>query len=149
MMLDSKLERVVAALKAPAGAGTGFEGGVIDRIRRSQSRRAAAAPVAGLALLLVTGAAWWIGRPNQRTVRFEIELPDASEVALVGDFNDWDRGRAPLTRAGPRWSISVPLRSGMYRYAFLIDGSHWTADPDRPAPGDPDFGEPMSVLTVD
>lgn len=83
-------------------------------------------------------------------VQFVLVAPSASRVTIVGDFNDWDATATPLrqeTRAG-LWSIVVPLRPGRHQYAFVVDGSHWLADPSAPRAADNDFGTPNSVIMV-
>lgn len=83
--------------------------------------------------------------------RFVFVAPSAKEVALVGDFNNWDHGRAPLTKVtdgSGMWSIDVPLKPGRYEYLFLIDGKTWTPDPVAPPSARDDFGRPNSVVTV-
>jgi hypothetical protein len=85
--------------------------------------------------------------------RFVLAAPSAKQVALVGDFNDWDRKATPLIQAGGNglWTVELPLGAGRYNYAFLVDGHRWTADPAAPpaprAVAD-DFGQPNSVVTV-
>jgi 1,4-alpha-glucan branching enzyme len=83
-------------------------------------------------------------------VSFVIYAPGAQSVALVGDFNGWDVAATPLfpTGSSGAWVVSVPLPPGRYRYAFLIDGARWLADPGAPRAPDDDFGTPNSVLTV-
>lgn len=83
-------------------------------------------------------------------VPFVLYAPGARSVALVGDFNGWDRSATPLKPAGSAgaWVVSVPLRPGRYRYAFLIDGARWLPDPTAPRAPDDDFGTPNSVLMV-
>jgi hypothetical protein len=83
-------------------------------------------------------------------VPFVLYAPGARSVALVGDFNGWDRSATPLRPAGSAgaWVVSVPLRPGRYRYAFLIDGARWQPDPTAPRAPDDDFGTPNSVLMV-
>lgn len=83
-------------------------------------------------------------------VPFVVYAPDARSVALVGDFNDWDTAATPLRPTGSEgaWVVTVPLLPGRYRYAFVIDGTRWLADPGAPRAPDDDFGTPNSVLTV-
>lgn len=83
-------------------------------------------------------------------VPFVLYAPGAHSVALVGDFNGWDRGATPLRPAGSAgaWVVSLPLPPGRYRYAFLIDGARWLPDPTAPRAPDDDFGTPNSVLMV-
>jgi 1,4-alpha-glucan branching enzyme len=71
-------------------------------------------------------------------------------VALVADFNDWNRAATPLrpTRAGGAWSVSVALPPGRHEYAFIVNGRTWAADPSTPLTVHDDFGTTSSILTV-
>jgi hypothetical protein len=82
--------------------------------------------------------------------RFMIVAPNAKQVALVGDFNDWDQGKTPLLKvaANGTWTAEVRLPPGRYAYAFLVDGQRWVADPAAPPSVGDDFGRPSSVVTV-
>ncbi|MGI6346159.1 MAG: isoamylase early set domain-containing protein [Limisphaerales bacterium] len=54
---------------------------------------------------------------------FSISAPDAKEVSLVGDFNQWNREVHPMSRCPDGfWTIQVPLHHGHHRYQFLVDG---------------------------
>lgn len=85
-----------------------------------------------------------------RAFQFVLVAPSAARVTVVGDFNDWDATRTPMHRTGGHgmWTAVLPLVPGRYRYAFLVDGARWQADPTAPAAGDPDYDAPSSVLTV-
>jgi 1,4-alpha-glucan branching enzyme len=94
-----------------------------------------------------------LGRPAAPTegttpVQFVLHAPGARSVTLVGDFNDWDRSAVSLTETGDGlWSVVVPLPPGTVRYAFLVDGHQWRADPAAArAPGD--FGRPSSLVFI-
>jgi hypothetical protein len=82
--------------------------------------------------------------------RFLIVAPQAREVVLVGDFNDWDQRATPLVKVTGHgvWTVEVPLRPGRYSYAFLVDGQRWMPDPSAPRSVGDDFGRPSSVVTV-
>lgn len=93
------------------------------------------------------------GSGARRVVQFVLFAPGAKSVTLVGDFNDWDRTLTPLqvTHPGGVWSVSVPLPPGRHRYAFVVDGTRWLADPAAPPPStaaDDDYGDPNSIVTV-
>jgi hypothetical protein len=80
-------------------------------------------------------------------IQFIYVAPQASSVALVGDFNDWQP--TPMTRddATGGWTVRVPLVAGRYQYQFVLDGTQHVADPTATmASGD--FGSPNSVITV-
>jgi 1,4-alpha-glucan branching enzyme len=83
-------------------------------------------------------------------VQFVLVAPTARAVTLVGDFNDWDPAATPLSRtaSGGAWSAAIELRAGRHRYAFVVDGVRWIADPTAPPAPDDDFGSPASVVTV-
>jgi 1,4-alpha-glucan branching enzyme len=56
-------------------------------------------------------------------VSFTYEAPEASEVHLMGDFNDWDPVAHPMRRQSDgAWLIELPLSSGYHHYRFLVDG---------------------------
>ena len=74
-----------------------------------------------------------------------------ADVALCGDFNNWDTGPIPLIRDthGP-WQVTVPLAPGTsYRYRYLLDGERWENawDADRYEPNP--YGSDNSVVMVD
>jgi len=81
--------------------------------------------------------------------QFVLVAPDARQVTVVGDFNDWNLVATPLTRAEGDgvWSVTIPLAAGRYRYAFVVDGAVWRGDPEAPALED-EFGQPNSEMTV-
>ena len=88
--------------------------------------------------------------PASPIVQFGFVAPQASSVALVGDFNDWDPKATPLRAAstGGVWSVEVPIQPGRHLYAFVVDGTVWRPDPAAPKATGEDFGEPNSALTV-
>lgn len=83
-------------------------------------------------------------------VRFVFMAPQASSVAMVGDFNNWDRAVTPLRRTGSggTWTVSVPLRPGPHQYAFVVDGTSWTPDPASSTTVRDDFGTLTSVIAI-
>lgn len=88
------------------------------------------------------------GPGGGQALQFILVAPEASAVALVGDFNDWSMSATPLERAeGGVWTVTVPLPPGRYRYSFVVNGSVWRNDPEASAMED-EFGRPNSVVTV-
>jgi 1,4-alpha-glucan branching enzyme len=83
-------------------------------------------------------------------VQFVFVDAGAATVAVVGDFNDWDPGASPLSRAQPGglWVVTIPLLPGRHRYAFVVDGRRWIPDPGAPRAVGDDFDTPSSVVTV-
>lgn len=85
-----------------------------------------------------------------RYQQFIIVVPDAREVSVVGDFNDWDGTLTPMERVADdgTWSVTVPLRPGRYEFQYEVDGGRRLSDPSRPQTSS-DFGSPNSVVTVE
>lgn len=155
---DDVVEQVVRQLRQPVSIDPALDDRVMAEI--------AAAPLAaarvpmrrwswvGLAAAAALGAILiarpWRGGHESRLDAFQFVLvaPQASSVALVGDFNDWDPARSPMRTAQGVWATTVPLGPGRYRYAFLVNGVEWRADPGAPAAHDDEFGTPSSVITV-
>jgi hypothetical protein len=86
-----------------------------------------------------------------RPVRLVLDVPEAARVHAVGDFNQWSREATPLVRdpVTGRWTVMLQLVPGRYRYAFLVDGRRWVADPAHETVRDADFGQPTSELLVE
>ena len=86
----------------------------------------------------------------RQQVQLVFRAPSASSVRVVGDFNAWDKERAPMTRDAESglWSVTLSLRPGRHVYAFVVDDSVWMRDPRATAAPDADFGRPGSVLLV-
>ncbi len=76
------------------------------------------------------------------------EAPAATQLSVVGDFNDWDVNATPMTLEGGVWSTSLPMTQGRHVYAFVVNGKDWIADPRAPRTKDADFGRPSSVVIV-
>jgi len=119
-------------------------------------------------LLIVAGAlAWVMARskasdrsaprvqdaiaPSESTsvVRFVLSAPGASQVSLVGDFNDWNVASAPMRHFdSDKWIVVLPVRHGRHVYAFLVDKARWVSDPGAPLAPEDGFGVPNSVIVV-
>ncbi len=107
--------------------------------------RGGAVPMGGGAAPAVSTAA------GVRPVNFVLVAPEAANVFVVGDFNDWDPRATPLVRSEPGgvWTASLALKPGLYQYSYLVDGRIRAGDVDAPrAPGD-EFGAGSSVVLVE
>jgi hypothetical protein len=84
-----------------------------------------------------------------RVVKFVIAAPQASSVAIVGDFNKWNATTTPAVREKDgSWTMFVPLRPGRYVYSFVLDGEHFVNDPAAPIAPDDGYGQKNSVVVV-
>jgi len=144
--------RLARELRQPVEVTASFDQRVIEAAVGDRRRRRLGGFVGGAVALAasVVAAVSFARSPSAARVEFTIDLPTAKAVSVVGDFNDWDRARTPLRRVGGnRWATTVPLTGGLYRYAFLIDGVRFIADPRQPGPVDADYGQAVSLLTVE
>lgn len=147
------IERVARQLRQPVPVSGDFDARLARKLDAAPKQRWWIAGAAGLAAVLagltVVGSRAVQG--GQHEVQLVIELPGAATVSVVGDFNDWDRSRTQLARVASsnEWRTTIAVRDGVYRYAFLVDGVEWIADPARPAAADMDFGGTVSVLAID
>jgi hypothetical protein len=114
-------------------AGIMVTGGLRDLPRYDGRRAAAASRVQVLGDTI--GATL---HDTLRLVRFVLDAPAASRVALVGDFNGWSRTATPLratTRAG-EWSAVIALPRGRHGYTFVVDDTQWVPAPALPEHSD-------------
>ena len=166
---DDVVERVVRELRQPVSIDPALDARVMQEIaddagpvaaprprfalRRGVGRWPWLAAAAALGAVLIArpwsnGDSAGGGGGGLSPFQFVLVAPQASSVALVGDFNDWDPARAPMQTAQGVWATTVPLPPGRYRYAFLVNGVEWRADPAAPRARDDEFGTPSSVITV-
>ena len=86
--------------------------------------------------------------PKTGKVRFEIEHPDATSVALLGDFNEWDRFANPMKQqSNGRWRAELNIDGGSYHFRYLVNDEIWLNDDDAPQVENP-FGSDDSVLEI-
>ncbi|MCO6453371.1 MAG: S8 family serine peptidase [Caldilineales bacterium] len=72
----------------------------------------------------------------------------AAQVAVIGDFNNWQPAAMTLTAPG-RWTLSIPTPApGRYHYKYLIDGERWIDDPENSAKRRDGYGGFDAVLVV-
>jgi 1,4-alpha-glucan branching enzyme len=83
-----------------------------------------------------------------RAVNFICHATKAAAVSVVGDFNKWDPAAHPMKRQPDRsWLLTVALKHGHHRYAFLVDGV-LTLDPHAQGITRNDKGERVSLVPV-
>ncbi|MBI4831332.1 MAG: AAA family ATPase [Candidatus Lindowbacteria bacterium] len=87
--------------------------------------------------------------PFPARVLFSYFAPEAQEIKVAGDFNNWFpscRHKLRKEQDG-KWSLFLPLKQGKYRYKFIVDGQ-WREDPSNPHQEFGSFGEKNSVLEI-
>lgn len=71
------------------------------------------------------------------------------EVALVGDFNNWDTASTLLTKKDDEFITEVRLKpESEYKFKYLIDGEIWENDYKADAYVPNVFGTEDSVVIV-
>jgi len=86
---------------------------------------------------------------GKRRIKFQLQIPDAQNVSLVGDFNNWDPGRHSMRRnSDGMWEKTVMLAPGRYEYKFQVDGK-WRLDTANTQRVRNQFGTENSIMMVD
>ncbi len=173
------LEMIVDELQRPVKLDESFERRVMVRVRRlyREARPRRRGGVFAIATAVTQRPAWAAAmaasvvaivtfgivrsRPgaeqvvavggSAEPVTFVYVAPTASSVAVVGDFNNWGLNDAALVAKNNRgvWSVTASVPPGVHRYAFVVDGKKWVADPTAPRSSSDDFGMPSSALVVE
>ena len=84
---------------------------------------------------------------------FVAHFPNAKNVAIAGDFNNWTPARMTEDRQSGKsesedtFRALVALKPGRYRYRLVVDG-RWQADPHNVHAEANPFGELDSVVEV-
>jgi 1,4-alpha-glucan branching enzyme len=87
-------------------------------------------------------------------VEFRFFRPDAQQVHLTGDFNEWDHAQTPMARDGEGyWQVHLALPPGEFKFRYYADGQWFTdfaAFGVEPGPYGPDsvVRVPHPPLTV-
>ncbi len=102
---------------------------------------------------------WTHGSSVAKTypVQFSFVAPGAQNVSLVGSFNGWNANHAQY-RAHPKggglWTLTVPLPSGLHRFAFVVTDSggaghpRWVTDPNAPTAPGSEVGYSNSAIVI-
>ena len=88
-----------------------------------------------------------------RVCRVTFALPgevEAEEVAVVGDFNEWNPEANPLkTLKSGGFSTTISLDAGQeYRFRYLLDGQRWENDWEADEYVPNGFGTRDSVVSI-
>lgn len=57
---------------------------------------------------------------------FFVRVPNAQQVNVIGEFNNWQSTAHALERIGDDlWQLTLELPAGRYRYAFFVINNDW------------------------
>ena len=170
------LEMIVQDLQRPVILDESFERRVMVRVRRlyaekkKRSRgwtaigatiahRPAWAALIAAGIVAIATAGVLKARPHRdlvigggpEPVKFVLVAPGAKSVAVVGDFNNWGLNDSALRATSNQgvWSVTASVPAGVHRYAFVVNGKQWMADPTASRSSGDDFGMPSSALVVE
>jgi len=86
--------------------------------------------------------------PKRRRIEFSIEMPEANQVILMGDFNQWEPKTHPMRKdKNGVWRKIVMIFPGRYEYRFWVDGE-WYNDPHNLMRCPNCFGSENNVIEV-
>jgi len=84
----------------------------------------------------------------KRKVQFEYPSPEAKEVYLAGEFNNWDtHGNLMEKDKNGVWKTTLSLKPGIYEYRLFADGS-WENAPSCSGCVPNEFGTQNCVIIV-
>jgi 1,4-alpha-glucan branching enzyme len=85
---------------------------------------------------------------NLHRANFFCVAPQAKQVSLIGDFNEWDPKATPMARQPDgRWLASLELSHGYHQYLFLVD-SERVLDPGASGKARNERNEPVSLRAI-
>lgn len=87
-------------------------------------------------------------RQEGEVVIFRSRRPEANEIQIAGDFNDWMPHTTPMRRLSDGdFEARLKLPRGRYRYRLVVDG-RWSHDLFNPAIETNEYGELNSVVEI-
>jgi 1,4-alpha-glucan branching enzyme len=85
---------------------------------------------------------------KKQEVTISIKAPEANDVFLAGDFNNWDPETLPMEKDDDGvWKRTLKLDPNLYEYKFIIDGE-WKIDLQNSQTCPNCFGTENNVLAV-
>lgn len=95
-----------------------------------------------------SSASRYSAKNNARTINFVCLAPEAKEVFLAGDFNDWHPTSHPMKRQPDgAWQLHLALNHGHHHYHYLVDGKP-VLDPRAHGVARDHRGEKVSLVAV-
>jgi hypothetical protein len=84
------------------------------------------------------------------TVMLFLDRPDATDVEVIGSFNNWSQEGVRMVWDKDRrlWVVALHLKRGSYEYAFRVNNREIVADPKAILHRDDGFGHQNSILII-
>ncbi|HNV68320.1 MAG TPA: isoamylase early set domain-containing protein [Candidatus Ozemobacteraceae bacterium] len=109
--------------------------------RKEAEKKDAAKPADAAPAAPATGGA-------EKPVAFAYENAAAKTVSIVGDFNDWNKDKNPLTLENGVWKTSLMLKPGRHEYKYVVNHTDWITDPKGGETVADKYGGRSSVIDV-
>ena len=85
---------------------------------------------------------------NLHHADFFCHAPEAKQVSIVGDFNNWNPNATPMIRKPDGyWMVSLELRHGYHQYVFLVDGKR-LLDANATGKAKDSQNQPVSLVAI-
>jgi 1,4-alpha-glucan branching enzyme len=85
---------------------------------------------------------------KKQNVVFLVEAPEANDVFLAGDFNNWNPETLPMEKDDDGvWKRTLKLDPNLYEYKFIIDGE-WKTDSQNSKTCPNCFGTENNILAI-
>lgn len=124
----------------PAGSsGESVAGGAEIEQAAPADGLSADAPLATRVVAEEAGSVW---------IRFVFIDPEAEQLAVAGDFNEWEPMALTREQVGDRqvWTGMIQVPRGEHHYMFIRNGEEWVTDPFAEITRDDGFGNENAVL---
>jgi 1,4-alpha-glucan branching enzyme len=67
-------------------------------------------------------------KPKEKKIEFSFYAPEAMQVFLAGDFNNWDTQSLPMKKGKDgTWKAKIKLAPGRYEYKLFANNA-WVED---------------------
>lgn len=87
-------------------------------------------------------------RKTIQSTEFSLSAPEAKEVFVAGDFNNWNASEHAMRKfKDGKYIKKLKLKPGRYEYQFVVDGQ-WRTDPANPNRQPNSFGSENSVIEI-
>ncbi|MCB0832287.1 MAG: isoamylase early set domain-containing protein [Bacteroidetes bacterium] len=86
--------------------------------------------------------------PKTRKATFETSFEDARQVAVLGEFNNWNADAHPLKKSkNGKWKGDAKIEPGRYEFIYRVNEEQWELD-DACERVTNAFGSQNSVFTA-
>lgn len=90
--------------------------------------------------------------PKRTVCKVTLKVPAdwaEKEVAVAGDFNDWDTKAEKLKKTKNGWTTTLRLKpENEYTFKYFIDGERWVNDDAADKYVSNEFGTEDSVVVI-